>query len=48
MEQLGELARAEFQQIFVISHTDDVIEHCSLHITVSRENGISYAEGPTA
>ena len=48
MEQLGELAQTEFQQIFVISHTDDVIEHCSLHIKVTRENGISNAEGPTA
>jgi exonuclease SbcC len=48
MEQLGELAKTEFQQIFVISHTDDVIEHCSLHIAVTRENGISNAEGPTA
>ena len=47
LEQLGELAENEFQQIFVISHTDDVIEHCRLHIEVSRENGISSAVGPT-
>lgn len=46
LEQLGELANNEFQQIFVISHTDDVIEHCQLHIKVTRENGISSAEGP--
>lgn len=41
MEQLIELARGEFQQIFVISHTDDIVDQCSLHIAVSRENGIS-------
>lgn len=46
LEQLSELATNEFQQIFVISHTDDVIEHCQLHIRVNRENGISSAEGP--
>lgn len=48
MEQLGELADAEFQQIFVISHTDDIISHCSLHIQVDRENGISSVTGPSA
>jgi exonuclease SbcC len=48
LQQLGDLAEhAEFEQIFVISHTDDVSEHCRLHITVKRENGISVAEGPT-
>lgn len=48
LQQLGDLAEnAEFQQIFVISHTDDVREHCRLHIEVSRDNGISVAEGPT-
>ncbi|MFN2629272.1 MAG: AAA family ATPase [Gaiellaceae bacterium] len=48
LQQLGELAEnADFQQIFVISHTDDVREHCSLHVKVTRENGISVAEGPT-
>jgi exonuclease SbcC len=47
LDQLGELARNEFHQIFVISHTDDVIEHCQKHIKVKRENGISAAEGPT-
>lgn len=46
MEQLGELTEAEFQQIFVISHTDDVAQHCRLHVKVRRgENGISEAEG---
>ncbi len=44
--QLAELARSEFQQIFVISHTDDIYEYCDLHINVSRENGVSRAEGP--
>ncbi len=48
LEQLRELAEAEFQQIFVISHTDDIIDHCSLHIEVSRRDGISTAGGPSA
>jgi DNA repair protein SbcC/Rad50 len=43
MEQLIELSRGEFEQIFVISHTEDIIEQCSLHISVTRENGISKA-----
>lgn len=47
MEQLRELSEAEFQQIFVISHTDDVIDHCSLHIEVTREDGVSTAKGPS-
>ncbi|MHB8695012.1 MAG: AAA family ATPase [Solirubrobacteraceae bacterium] len=47
LQQLGELAEnSDFQQIFVISHTDDVREHCRLHIKVTRENGISVAQGP--
>ncbi len=46
MEQLLELSRGEFEQIFVISHTEDIIEQCSLHISVTRENGISKASGP--
>jgi exonuclease SbcC len=41
MEQLIELSRGEFQQIFVISHTDDIADQCSLHIAVSREHGVS-------
>lgn len=47
MEQLIELSQGEFEQIFVISHTDDIIDLCSLHITVTRENGISRASGVT-
>ena len=48
LQQLGDLAEnAEFQQIFVISHTHDVREHCRLHVNVKRENGVSVAEGPT-
>jgi len=43
MEQLIELSRGEFEQIFVISHTEDIVEQCSLHIGVTRENGISKA-----
>lgn len=45
MEQLIELSRGEFEQIFVISHTDDIIDLCSLHISVTREHGISRASG---
>ena len=41
MEQLLELSRDEFQQIFVISHTEDIVDQCSLHIGVAREQGIS-------
>ncbi len=48
MEQLLELSKGEFQQIFVISHTDDIIDQCSLHIGVTRQNGISSASGPTS
>jgi exonuclease SbcC len=44
--QLAELVRSEFQQIFVISHTDDIYEYCDLHIKVTREDGVSRAEGP--
>ncbi|HMI80470.1 MAG TPA: SMC family ATPase [Solirubrobacterales bacterium] len=47
MDQLIELSRGEFQQIFVISHTEDIVDQCSLHIEVTRENGISRATGPT-
>ena len=45
MEQLRELAKSEFQQIFVISHIDDVTDHCSTHISVTREHGISRVAG---
>lgn len=46
-EQLQALSDAEFHQIFVITHTDDVLEHCDLAIYVTRgEDGISRAEGP--
>jgi len=48
MEQLIELSKGEFEQIFVISHTDDIVDQCSLHIGVIRENGISRASGPTS
>lgn len=48
MEQLIELSKGEFQQIFVISHTEDIVDQCSLHIEVARENGVSRAVGPTS
>jgi exonuclease SbcC len=41
MEQLIELSRDEFQQIFVISHTEDIVDQCSLNIGVAREHGVS-------
>ena len=48
MEQLLELSKGEFQQIFVISHTDDIVDLCSLNIAVTREHGISRAAGPSS
>jgi exonuclease SbcC len=48
MEQLLELSKGEFQQIFVISHTDDIVDLCSLNISVTREHGISQAAGPSS
>jgi DNA repair protein SbcC/Rad50 len=46
-EQLQALLDAEFHQIFVITHTDDVLEHCDLAIYVTRgADGISRVEGP--
>ncbi|MGA9875154.1 MAG: SMC family ATPase [Solirubrobacteraceae bacterium] len=46
-EQLKALLDAEFHQIFIITHTDDVLEHCDLAIYVTRsEDGISRADGP--
>lgn len=45
--QLRALAEAEFRQVFVISHTDDVTEHSDLHIDVRRDGEEpSVAEGP--
>jgi exonuclease SbcC len=47
LAQLRALAEAEFRQVFVISHTDDVTEHSDLHIDVSREDDEpSVAVGP--
>ena len=41
------LLDAESHQIFVITHTDDVLEHCDLAIYVTRgADGISRVEGP--
>jgi exonuclease SbcC len=46
-QQLRSLLDAEFRQIFVISHTADVRDHCDLVIPVTRgEDGISVATGP--
>jgi len=45
--QLRALADAEFRQVFVISHTSDVTEHCDLHINVRRDGEeSSVADGP--
>ena len=47
LEQLHAIADAEFRQVFVVSHTDDVVEHCDLTIEVSRDDdGVSRAVGP--
>jgi len=47
LEQLRAIADSEFRQVFVVSHTDDVVEHCDLRIDVSRgEDGASTAVGP--
>jgi exonuclease SbcC len=47
LEQLHAFADTEFRQVFVISHTHDVVEHCDLTIDVDRDvHGISTAVGP--
>jgi exonuclease SbcC len=47
LEQLHTFADTEFRQVFVISHTHDVVEHCDLTIDVARgDNGVSTAIGP--
>jgi DNA repair protein SbcC/Rad50 len=47
LEQLHAFADTEFRQVFVISHTHDVVEHCDLTIDVRRGiDGISTAVGP--
>jgi exonuclease SbcC len=47
LEQLHAIADSEFRQVFVISHTADVVEHCDLTIDVRRdEDGKSVAFGP--
>jgi DNA repair protein SbcC/Rad50 len=47
LEQLHAFADTEFRQVFVISHTHDVVEHCDLTIDVRRgDDGVSAAVGP--
>jgi exonuclease SbcC len=47
LEQLRRLAESEFRQVFVISHTDDVVELCDLNVLVARDDaGVSTASGP--
>ena len=47
LEQLHAFADAEFRQVFVISHTHDVVEHCDLTIDVDRDSSaVSTAVGP--
>jgi exonuclease SbcC len=47
LEQLHAFADTEFRQVFVISHTHDVVEHCDLTIDVARDiNAVSTAVGP--
>jgi len=47
LEQLHAFADTEFRQVFVISHTHDVVEYCDLTIDVVRDdNAVSTAVGP--
>jgi exonuclease SbcC len=47
LAQLRQLAESEFRQLFVVSHTDDVTEHCDLSIRVERgADGPSVINGP--
>jgi exonuclease SbcC len=47
LEQLHAIADSEFRQVLVISHTDDVVQHCDLTIDVARgPDGLSTASGP--
>lgn len=47
LEQLRALADSEFRQVFVVSHTEDVVEHCDLTINVTRsDDGVSTATAP--
>jgi exonuclease SbcC len=47
LEQLHVIADSEFRQVFVVSHTEDVVEHCDLTIEVERIGvGVSGAVGP--
>jgi exonuclease SbcC len=47
LEQLHAIADSEFRQVLVISHTDDVVQHCDLTIDVARgPDGLSVATGP--
>ncbi|MGI9100648.1 MAG: AAA family ATPase [Solirubrobacteraceae bacterium] len=47
LEQLHAFADTEFRQVFVVSHTHDVVEHCDLTIDVDRDdNAVSTAVGP--
>jgi exonuclease SbcC len=47
LAQLRQLAENEFRQLFVVSHTDDVTEHCDLSIRVERgSDGLSVVDGP--
>jgi exonuclease SbcC len=47
LEQLHALADREFRQVFVISHTDDVVDLCDLSVTVALDaDGVSTASGP--
>jgi DNA repair exonuclease SbcCD ATPase subunit len=47
LEQLHAIADSEFRQVFVISRTDDLVEHCDLRIDVARgDDGVSAAVGP--
>jgi DNA repair protein SbcC/Rad50 len=47
LAQLRQLAEREFRQLFVVSHTEDVTEHCDLSVRVERRtDGLSLVDGP--
>jgi exonuclease SbcC len=47
LEQLHAFADTQFRQVFVISHTHDVVQHCDLTIDVTRDDdAVSTAVGP--
>ena len=47
LDSLRLLVDTDFRQLFVVSHTNDVVDHCDLHIKVTRrDGGPTTVEGP--